>query len=104
MRRTTLVCVNKLSSKSTKTNLQTRRVSKFRANQPDVVKVDVLNKLIDSNGDNFKKIKASLALMKIDIKDCEATQKSEPETRVKKTIHHTFTQKFRDVLRTSQAI
>ena len=68
-----LVCVNKLSSRSTKTNQQTRRVSKFRSNQTDVVKVDVLNKLIDSNGENFKKIKATLALMKIDTKDCEAT-------------------------------
>ena len=69
---------------------------------PDETRIEIsLNKLIDSNGDNFKKIKASLALMKIDIKDCEATQKSEPETRVKKTIHHTFMQKFRDVLRTS---
>ena len=63
-----------------------------------------MNKIIDSNGENFKRIKASLALMKIDIKESEATQKSEPETRVKKTIHHTFTQKFRDVLRASQAI
>ena len=43
-------------------------------------------------------------MMKIDIKESESTQKDEPETRVKKTIHHTFTQKFRDVLRTSQAI
>ena len=43
-------------------------------------------------------------MMKIDIKDNESTQKDEPETRVKRTIHHTFTQKFRDVLRASQAI
>ena len=98
------VCVKQLSSKSTRTSLLIKRVSQFQPFQPTVVKVDVLNKIIDSNGENFKRIKASLAIMKLDIKECETTQKKEPETRVKKTIHHTFTQKFRDVLRTSQAI
>jgi len=39
-----------------------------------------------------------------DIKDSDSKFKDEPETRVKKTVHRTFTTKFRDVLRTSQTI
>lgn len=42
--------------------------------------------------------------MEIDVKDSEAANQNEPETRIKKTIHKTFTTKFRDVLRTSQTI
>jgi hypothetical protein len=39
--------------------------------------------------------------MEMDVKESESTNKDEPETRIKKTIHKTFTTKFRDVLRTS---
>ena len=70
----------------------------------DSVKTDQLNKLIAENGKTFKWIKDNMAKMKIDIQDSVISQPDEPETRVKKTVHHTFTQKFRDVLRTSQAI
>jgi len=42
--------------------------------------------------------------MKNDISESEEKYRNEPETRVKKTIHRTFTQKFREVLRTSQTI
>lgn len=65
------------------------------------IRTDILNKLIDANADYFKRIKANLALMKIDIEESKESKPDEPETRVKKTVHHTFTQKFRDVLRTS---
>lgn len=40
-----------------------------------------------------------------DLKQSEAgTEKDEPETRIKKTLHRTLTSKFRDVLRASQTI
>ena len=42
--------------------------------------------------------------MKHDIDDAVQKNSSEPETRVKRTVHRTFTHKFRDVLRVSQAI
>ena len=45
-----------------------------------------------------------LNVMKNDIAESEEKYRTEPETRIKKTVHRTFTQKFRDVLRASQAI
>ena len=39
--------------------------------------------------------------MNEDIKESEKLYKEEPETRVKKTVHRTLTNKFRDVLRQS---
>lgn len=42
--------------------------------------------------------------MKNDITDSEEKYGDEPETRIKKTVHRTYTTKFRDVLRISQSI
>lgn len=42
--------------------------------------------------------------MESDIKNSEVEHPNEPETRSKKTIHRTFTTKFRDVLKVSQNI
>ena len=42
--------------------------------------------------------------MKLEIAESDEKFKNEPETRVKKTVHRTFAQKFRDVLRQSQTI
>lgn len=42
--------------------------------------------------------------MKNDISQSVEKNPTEPETRVKKTVHRTFTQKFREVLRTSQTV
>ena len=52
----------------------------------------------------FRQIKAQLSLMNNDISESEVKFAQEPETRVKKTIHRTFTHKFREVIRNSQTI
>jgi len=54
------------------------------------------------NGSQFKQIKSQLSILERLVKDAEETQKSEPETRVKKTVHRTYATKFRDLLRASQ--
>ena len=40
-------------------------------------------------------------MMEVDFKHAEQDHPAEPETRIKKMIHRTFTTKFRDVLRVS---
>ena len=90
-----------------RTSQPTKKVSSLEGNLTNFsipVKTDQLNKLIANNAKMFKQIKANLAMMKIDIQESITTSPDEPETRVKKTVHHTFTTKFREVLRTSQAI
>ncbi len=42
--------------------------------------------------------------MKMDVDESMEKYSTEPETRVKKTVHVTFTLKFRDVLRVSQSV
>lgn len=42
--------------------------------------------------------------MKHDIDESMKSNPNEPETRVKRTVHRTFAQRFRDVLRSSQSI
>ena len=69
-----------------------------------LVKTDGLNKIIDENKEYFKQIKLLLNLMKHDIEESVVKNSTEPETRVKRTIHRTFAHKFRDVLRASQSI
>jgi len=66
-----------------------------------LVKTTQLSSLIDSNKEIFKKIKAHLNVMKSDIEESIEKYGAEPETRVKKTVHVTFTLKFREVLRVS---
>ena len=68
------------------------------------IKTTQLNSIIESNKEHFKSIKTFLNLMKSDIDSDVEKNQAEPETRVKKTVHRTFTQKFRDVLRMSQSI
>ena len=63
-----------------------------------------LNSLVDQQKDVYRSVKAHLNYMKQDISESEEKWASEPETRVKKTIHRTFATKFRDVLRQSQTI
>jgi hypothetical protein len=53
------------------------------------------------NGSQFKQIKSQLSILDRLAKDAEETQKNEPETRVKKTVHRTYATKFRDLLRAS---
>lgn len=65
------------------------------------IKTTQLSGLIDSNKEIFKKIKAHLNVMKSDIEESIEKYGAEPETRVKKTVHVTFTLKFREVLRVS---
>ena len=69
-----------------------------------LVKTDQLNLLIEDNKQIFKTLKAHLNFMKNDITESIEKNPCEPETRVKKTVHRTFTQKFREVLRTSQTV
>lgn len=69
-----------------------------------IVKTDQLNSLIEQNKDVFKSLKAHLNFMKNDISESDVKSATEPETRVKRTVHRTVTQKFREVLRTSQTI
>ena len=49
-------------------------------------------------------LKTYLNMMKLDIAESEQKNPTEPETRIKKTVHRTFALKFRDILRTSQSI
>ena len=65
------------------------------------IKTDEINGLIEINGDTQKTIKSKLAAMDRDCKSSEETHKTEPETKVKKTVYRTLTNKFRDVLRGS---
>ena len=60
-----------------------------------------INSLIDENGGLFREIKTSLAVMNDDIAESVIKFPNEPEIRVKKTIHRTYTHKFRDVIRNS---
>jgi t-SNARE complex subunit (syntaxin) len=68
------------------------------------VKTNEINDLMQANGSYQKQIKAQLNILDRHVKDAEETHKDEPETRVKKTVHRTYTTKFRDLLRTSQTI
>ena len=65
------------------------------------IKTDEIDALIAQNDGNIKQVKSMLKMMETDIKQAEIEFPNEPETRIKKTIHRTFTTKFRDVLRTS---
>ena len=65
------------------------------------IKTTQLSALIDLNKTNFKSIKAHLNMMKVDVDESVEKYSTEPETRVKKTVHATFTLKFREVLRVS---
>jgi len=71
---------------------------------PIVVKTTQLNAIIEQNKQIFKKIKAHLNVMQQDIEESVIKHATEPETRVKKTVHRTFATKFKDVLRASQSI
>ena len=68
------------------------------------VKTTQLNGIIEQNKEIFKTIKTYLNLMKHDIDESIKSNPNEPETRVKRTVHRTFAQRFRDVLRASQSI
>ena len=50
-----------------------------------------LNSIIESNKEHFKSIKTFLNLMKNEIEADAEKNPNEPETRVKKTVHRTFT-------------
>ena len=64
-----------------------------------------MNALIENNGKRQKTVKNFLNHMKKDIDvGKNGSMKNEPEQRIKQLMHKTVTQKFRDVLRTSQSI
>ena len=73
-----------------------------QANQE--IKTTQVDAIIESNKGHFKMIKTYLNMMKLDIAESEQKNPTEPETRIKKTVHRTFALKFRDILRTSQSI
>ena len=68
------------------------------------IKTDEIDALIAQNDGNIKQVKSYLKMMEGDIKNSEVEYPNEPETRLKKTVHRTFSTKFRDVLRGSQTI
>ena len=68
------------------------------------VKKAQLDTIIRETRDDVTKINQHLSLMKNDIVDSERKYANEPETRIKKTVHRTFTHKFQSLVRTSQQL
>ena len=65
------------------------------------IKKAQLDNIIRDTREDASKIQKHLALMKNDINDSESKYPSEPETRVKKTVHRTFSHKFQSLVRSS---
>ena len=63
-----------------------------------------MDRLLEENRQTFDLIKQSLKDLSIDLKNSERAHSIEPETRVKQIVHNALTQKFREVLKTSQVI
>ena len=63
-----------------------------------------MDRLLEENRQTFDSIKQSLKDISIDLKNSERTHAIEPETRVKQIVHNALTQKFKEVLKTSQVI
>ena len=64
-----------------------------------------MNKLMELNAAKQKQVNKVLNVMKKDIDvGKNGSMKDEPEQRIKQLMHKTVTQRFRDVLRTSQSI
>ena len=77
---------------------------KVLANKQVYEKKGDLDKLLEENARTFELIKQNLKDLNNDLKNSERTHLKEPETRVKRIVHHTLATKFKEVLKTSQVI
>ena len=77
---------------------------KVLANKQVYEKKGDLDKLLEENARTFELIKQNLKDLNNDLKNSERTHQKEPETRVKRIVHHTLATKFKEVLKTSQVI
>ena len=68
------------------------------------IKKAQLDTIIRETRDDVTKIQQHLSLMKNDIVDSEQKHPNEPETRIKKTVHRTFTHKFQSLVRKAQQL
>lgn len=66
-----------------------------------LVKTDEIDAICDQNGSLTKQIKNQLKLMDTDIKSSTSEHPSEPETKIKQTVHRIFSTKFKEVLKTN---
>ena len=68
------------------------------------IKKAQLDTIIRETRDDVTKIQQHLGLMKNDIVDSERKHANEPETRIKKTVHRTFSHKFQSLVRKAQQL
>ena len=76
-----------------------RKLGELTEKQVTYEKSGELDTLIKQNNNTFVKIKVGLGELMEEIKSCEISEKQEPETRVKTTIHTALAHKLSAELR-----
>ena len=79
------------------------RIAYQKSAEVDFKKQSV-DKIVKEVRDHCSSIQSHLAFMKDEIEQSKQSYATEPETRVKQTVHRTFTHKFHDLVRETSTL